>query len=125
MNDLRTLIQQKLAEIDDIVCGVPIPDDLVEDSTTYFGYEIQEVYYAKDYDNNYSMRVILTGRLVRRVQLNEQTLKILGVALEEIKEKLKSLNFSYSYNDITLDKNIRKYFVSAEVNYNELNHYLC
>ncbi len=125
MNDLRTLIQQKLAEIDDIVCGVPIPDDLVEDNKTYFGYEIQEVYYNSDFDSNYSMRVVLTGRLVRRVQLNEETLKILGVALEEIKEKLKSLNFRYSYNDITLDKNIRKYFVSAEVNYNELNHYLC
>ena len=124
MNDLRELIQKKLSEIDDIEIGIPIPDELVEDNMTYFGYEIQEVNYGSDYDNNYSMRVILTGRLVRRAKQNEESLRILGEALEEIKTALKSMNFRYSYNDVTIDKSLRKYFVSAEVNYNELNNML-
>lgn len=119
---IRTLIQTRLSQITSIKCGVPIPDGMVEDGVTYFGYEIQENYLASDYNKNYDMEVSLTGRLVRRVNPTEGSLAVLESALEDLKTALKDINFKYSYNDVTTDPNIRKMYVSAVCRYSEINN---
>lgn len=120
MNDVRTFIQSKLNEIDNVDCGPPIPDSIVEDGKTYFGYELQEDFQNSDCDRNYTMMISIIGRIVRRENANEDTLSIVDEALKEIKKKLKEINFKYSYKDITLDEH-RKIQVTGSVFYNELN----
>ena len=102
MNDIRTYIQSKFNEIENVDCGVPIPDSIIEDGKTYFGYELQEDFESSDTDKNYIMRLIVDE------------------ALNQIKAKLKEMNFKYSYKDITLDE-FRKIQVTGNVFYNELN----
>ena len=121
MDEIRVLIQSKLNEIADVDSGVPIPDGMVEDGQTYFGYEITENYRGSDFDKNYTLEVSVTGRLVRKDDPRENTLQVLDNALEEIKSKLKELNMKYSYNDVSMQDGIRKIFVKAFVRYNEMN----
>lgn len=120
MNDIRTFIQSKLNEIVNVESGPPIPDSIVENGKTYFGYELQEDFRDSDTDSNYTMEIYLLGRIVRRENANEDTLSIIDSALNSIKTKLKEMNFKYSYKDITLDE-FRKIQVSGRVLYNELN----
>lgn len=121
MKELRELIQSQLNGISNVDSGVPIPDDIVEIGKTYFGYELQEDNIGSDMENNYTMQVNITGRIVRKDNPNENTLEIIDNALTEIKKKLKSLNFKYSYKDITLDNGIRKILVTGNAKYNEIN----
>lgn len=121
MKEIRELIQSKLDEIDNLESGVPIPDDIVEDGKTYFGYELQEDNAGSDLENNYTMQVSIIGRIVRKNNVTENTLEIIDETLKEIKKKLKELNFKYSYKDITLDNGIRKIQVSGSTKYNEIN----
>lgn len=124
MEEIRKLIQSKLNEINDVNSGVPIPDGMVVDGETYFGYELQENYNDSDFEKRYVMQITLTGRLVRKEQENENTLSVIDSALEEIKGKLKDLNFKYSYNDITMQDGIRKILVKANAKYYEENNTL-
>lgn len=121
MKELRELIQSQLNGISNVDSGVPIPDDIVEIGKTYFGYELQEDNIGSDMENNYTMQVNITGRIVRKDNPNENTLEIIDNALTEIKKKLKGLNFKYSYKDITLDNGIRKILVTGNAKYNEIN----
>lgn len=120
MEEIRIMIQEKLGEIENLSCGEAIPDGMVENGETYFGYELQETFVNGDLKRNYTMDISLTGRLVRRFQLNENTTEIVDTALENIKEKLKELNFTYSYNDINTDNNFKKIYIKANARYNEL-----
>lgn len=122
MDEIRKMIQSKLNEIENVNSGVPIPDGMIEDGETYFGYELQENHINGDFDNNYTMEVNLLGRLVRQENREINTLEIMDEALEEIKEKLKELNFKYSYQDVSFQDGIRKYQINANVRYNELNN---
>lgn len=128
MEDLRKLIQATLStqgEYDPAVeVGVPVPDDMIEDGITYFGYTLSENYIDRDFDRNFTMQVNLIGYLVRRNNSGENTLSIMDEALDFIKSRLKSLNFTYRYNDVSLDRNIRKIQVTATVKYNEINYWL-
>ena len=121
MDGIRTIVQSKLDLIDDVDCGVPIPDGMVENGQTYFGYEIQETYRGSDLNKRYIMQVDLTGRLVRKENSEENTLRIMDEALESIKEALKDMNFKYSYNDISFQDGIRKILVKANTRYSEEN----
>lgn len=121
MDEIRELIQSKLNEIASIDAGVPIPDGMVEDGQTYFGYELMETYRDSDLHKCYTMQVDLTGRLVRKENETENTLQIMDSALEDIKAKLKELNMKYSYNDVSFQDGIRKILVKANVRYNEIN----
>ena len=124
MDEIRKLIQSKLNEIPDVDSGTPIPDGMVEEGKTYFGYELQETYMDGDLDKNYTMQIDLTGRLVRQDDKTVNTLQTMDLALEEIKGKLKELNFKYSYNDISFQDGIRKYLVRARARYNEIRNEL-
>lgn len=116
------MIQAKLSQIEDLEVGVAIPDGMVEQGTTYFGYELQETYLGSDLGKHYTMEVSLTGRIVRRKNADENATQIVDTALENIKEKLKELNFKYTYNDINTDDNFKKILVKGLVRYNELNN---
>lgn len=122
MEEIRKMIQARLSEIDNLEVGVAIPDGMVEQNTTYFGYELQEMYMGSDLGKNYTMEVSLTGRIVRRKNANENATEIVDAALENIKEKLKEMNFKYTYNDINTDDNFKKILVKALVRYNQLNN---
>lgn len=124
MENIKELIQEKFNSIESVSCGLAIPDGLVPLNTNYFGYELQETYVDSDLNKNYLMEVSLTGRLVRRYNEEEDTMKELYNALEDIKSALKELNFTYSYNDITLDDNYRKVLVKANCRYYEANNEL-
>lgn len=122
MDGIRTLIQSSLSSLTDVECGVPIPDGMVEEGQTYFGYEMMETYRGSDLDKRYIMQVDLTGRLVRKEDPTENTLQIMDLALEDIKEALKGLNLKYSYNDISFQDGIRKILVKASGRYYEENN---
>ena len=124
MEKARITVQSKLAQLTSVHCGIPIPDGMVEEGETYFGYDIQEVYQGKDFDNNYVMEIVVFGKLVRLDNPTENTIAIMDKALEDIKEQLKSLNFSYNYRDITIDSGIRRIQVTASAKYYEKNNEL-
>lgn len=118
MEEIRELIQQELNKLD-FDCGIPIPDGMV--TSTYFGYELQENYTSSDLNGSYEMEISLTGRLVRKNNIEEDSLKLLYEDLEKLKQVLKNLNFKYSYNDVNFDDNYRKIFVKANAFYYESN----
>lgn len=105
---MRITIQSKLNEITTIDAGNFIPDDIIELGTTYFGYEIQENYSSSDQDKNDALRVSIIGFVIRKVKPTEDTLQVIDNATEDIKSKLKELNFKLSSEDITLQDDIRK-----------------
>lgn len=97
---------------------------MIEDGQTYFGYTLSQDYIDGDFDKHYSMQVTLSGHLVRKNNNIENTLNILDTALEQLLAALKSLNFKYNYEDVSLNDNVRKIHVTGIVRYNEINNWL-
>lgn len=121
MNEIRTQIQTALSTINDIEVGIAIPDNLVEEGITYFSYELEERHLNNDFQKSNVVQVIITGRLIRR-EANENTTLILDNALEEIKGVLKSLNFIYSYRDVSaFSDGFKKISLEGSVKYYETN----
>jgi gas vesicle protein len=121
---MREYIQSKLNELSNIEIGPFIPDGMIENKTTYFGYQLQEDYQSSDNDKNDHIRVSIQGFILRKVSTNEDTLQIIDDASKEIKNKLKELNFKVSLKDVTLSDDIRKIQVTGYVYYNEINNKL-
>lgn len=124
MNEIRELLQSRLNAITGLDAGVPIPDDMIEDNKTYFGYTLSEDYIDSDFNKNYGMQISIVGHLVRKNNSNENTLAIVDEMLAQVKTALKSLNFTYSYDDVTFNDNVRKIQISGTVRYNEINYWL-
>lgn len=121
---MRVYIQTKLNELSNIDIGSFIPDGMIENKTTYFGYQLQEDYQNSDMDKNDHIRVSIQGFIVRKISNDENTLQIIDDASKEIKNKLKELNFKVSLKDVTLADDIRKIQVTGYVYYNEINNKL-
>lgn len=121
---MRETIQSKLNEVKDVECGENVPDGLIENDTTYFGYTIQSDYINTDMDKNNTLKVTIIGYLVRRKKTTENTLKIVDDISNNIIKKLKELNFKLSIKDIDLDSNIQKKEIKGFVYYNEINNKL-
>ena len=121
---MRVYIQTKLNEISDIEIGPFIPDGMIENKTTYFGYQLQEDYQSSDMQRNDTNRVSIQGFIVRKISTDEDTLQIIDTASKQIKNKLKELNFKVSSKDVTLSDDIRKIQITGYVNYNEINNKL-
>lgn len=119
---MRTYIQTKLNEIQDIECGEIIADDIIEDNTTYFGYQVNKNYVNNDYDKNCTYRVNIIGYISRRIKPDENTTQIVDEASEEIVDKLKELNFKCSTEDVSIENNIRKNRITGYAVYNEINN---
>lgn len=121
---MRETIQTKLNELNDIDSGNFMPDDLVENNKTYFGYQIQSNHQDNDLDKKDTIRVSLIGFIARKNDTSENTLEIIDKASNDIKNKLKELNFKISLEDITLTDNLRKIKVTGYAYYNEINNKL-
>lgn len=121
---MRETIQLKLNEIATVECGNFQPDDLIEAGTTYFGYQLNDNYQTSDFDKNDTRRVTILGFITRKIDTSENTLSIIDEAAEDIKSKLKELNFKINIEDITLSDNIRKIKVTGYVYFNEINNNL-
>lgn len=121
---MRTTIQAKLEEIEDIESGEPITDDIIEDGKTYFGYQISKIYLDSDMSKNHSYRVSLTGHISRRILVEDNTTEIVDNAVEAIINKLKELNFKCNSEDVSISNNIKKSRISGYVEYNEINNKL-
>lgn len=119
---MREVIQSKLEELENIEVGRIIADDIVVENTTYFGYEISRNYIGSDLEKNYTYRQNLTGYVVRLLDTSENTQEIVDNAVEEIKEKLKDLNFKCSSRDINLTDNLIKVQITGYADYNEINN---
>jgi len=119
---MRETIQEKLEELNNITSGGIISDDIVEESTTYFGYELSTTYLGSDLEKNYTYRQNLTGYVVRLLDVTENTKAIVDEAVEEIKEKLKELNFKCNSRDINISDNLIKVQITGYSDYNELTN---
>lgn len=124
MDKLRTTIQSKLEEIENLEVSAEIPDDVMERDKTYFTYTLQKEYEGSDFDRNYTYEVYING-FIKRIQNDEEnTLEIVDKISFNIETKLKELNIKTSFQDITIDNEIRKIRVDGNVRYNELNNSL-
>lgn len=119
---MREFIQNKLEELDNIECGGIIPDDVVVENTTYFGYELSKNYINSDLEKNYTYRQNITGYVIRLLDTTENTQQIVDNAVEDIKDKLKEINFKCNSRDINLADNLVKVQITGYADYNEINN---
>ena len=119
---MRATIQSKLEEISNIESGKVIADDVVVESTTYFGYDLSQNYINSDLQKNYTYRVNITGYVVRLLDTTENTQGIVDNAVENIKNKLKDLNFKCNSRDINLNDRLVKVQITGYADYNEINN---
>lgn len=119
---LRQFIQNKLEEITDIEVGTELPDDMLVLNQVYFNYLLQSEYLDSDFDKNYTYDVALIGYLKVKTSTDTDSLLIIDNAQEKLKEKLKEINFTSSFNDVSIIDNIRKIQVTAHAKYNEINN---
>lgn len=119
---MRETIQSKLEELENVDSGKIVPDDIVVENTTYFGYELSKNYIGSDQDKNYTYRQNITGYVVRLLDMTENTQEIVDTAVENILEKLKELNFKCNSRDINLTNNLVKVQITGYVDYNEINN---
>jgi len=125
---MRETIQQKLEEINTeythIDIGAEVPDDMLENSTTYFSFTFSDNFVDSDMDNNFTKRVEIIGYVKRLVNSNENTLEIVDSATDDIISKLKELNIRCSSDDVSMLDNIRKIRITGTGMYNEINNIL-
>lgn len=119
---MRETIQSKLEELEGIESGGIIPDDVVVENTTYFGYEISRSYLGSDLNKNYTYRQNITGYVVRLLDTTENTQEIVDTAVEQILLKLKELNFKCNSREINLTDNLIKTQITGYADYNEINN---
>ena len=118
-NHLRTMIQAKLNEIEDLSSGEVVGDDLIREGSYYFGYKLNTngTRFNIDYSNK-SELISLTGYLSTK----GGTLSKLDEFTDSIVHKLEELRFLCSTNDISvLDTRVRKVLVTATVRYDYLD----
>lgn len=119
---MRETIQSKLEEITTIESGKIVPDDVVVENVTYFGYDLSQNYINSDLEKNYTYRVNITGYVVRLLDTTENTQEIVDTAVETIKSKLKELNFKCNSRDINLNDRLVKVQITGYTDYNEINN---
>ena len=119
---MRETIQSKLNELNNVESGKIIPDNIVVENTTYFGYELSRNYISSDLNKNYTYRQNITGYVVRLLDTTENTQEIVDIAVEEIKDKLKELNFKCNSRDVSLTDSLVKVQITAYSDYNEINN---
>ena len=125
---MRETIQSKLEELNtdyyNIEISTEVPDDMLENQTTYFSFTFAENFVDSDFDNNYTKRVEIIGYVKRLVNSNENTLEIVDSATDDIISKLKELNIRCSSDDVSMLDNIRKIRITGTGMYNEINNKL-
>ena len=119
---MREIIQSKLNELTNIESGKIVPDDVIVENTTYFGYDLSKNYMGSDLNKNRTYRQNITGYVTRLLDMTENTQEIVDNAVEDIIEKLKELNFKCNSRDINLTDNIIKTQITGYGDFNEINN---
>ena len=128
---LRKFIQKKLEEltIDEqeendlsIEVGTEIPDDMLVLNRVYFSYLLSNDLLDSDFDNNGTYSVSIIGYLKVKVSKDVDSLNVIDIAQEKLKNKLKEINFEMSFKDVSIIDDIRKVQVIARAKYNEINN---
>lgn len=115
MIELRNLVAEKLMQIDGLeIEPQPIEDELLEKGKVYFAYSLSD-----EYIGNYVHLVTIFGSVVTLITEGDPLLAVDTFA-ESIKEKLETLNFHVSLNDVSFGRTVRVR-VSGYVNYEEHN----
>lgn len=121
---MREDIQLLLNEIQNVETSTEIPDDMLENSKTYFSFSLIENQLNTDFENNFTNEVNIQGYVKRLVRDDENTLEIVDDACKEIINKLKEFNIRCSYSDITIDNTIKKIQIRGRGIYNQINNKL-
>lgn len=121
MDNLRSLIQAKLEEIQDLEVSAEVPDELIEIGKTYFSFNLQRTYNNSDFERNFTYQVSLDGFIKRKNIEDENTLKIIDDMQDKIEQKLKEINMTTNFQDVSVLDAIKKARVSGYVKYNEIN----
>ena len=119
---MRETIQTKLEELTSVESGRTIPDDIIVENTTYFGYELNTTFVDRDYDKNTTYRVNIIGYLSRLINPSENTQSIVDQATTDIIDKLKELNFRCNSQDVSIDNDILKVQITGYTIYNEIDN---
>lgn len=119
---LRQFIQAKLEELDDIEVGTELPDEMLVEDKVYFSYLLNNNNIDNDFDRNGTYNVSIIGYLKLKSSPEIDSLDVIDKAQIELKNKLKEINFSVSYNDVSITDDIRKIQVRANAKYNDINN---
>lgn len=118
---LRQFIQNKLNELDDIEVGTELPDDMLVLDQVYFSYLLSNDLLDSDFELNGTYNVSIIGYLKVKTSKDVDSLSVIDIAQEELKEKLKEINFKSSFKDVSIIDDIRKVQIIARAKYNEIN----
>lgn len=118
---LRQFIQAKLEELD-IEVGTELPDEMLVEDKVYFSYLLNNNNIDNDFDRNGTYNVSIIGYLKLKSSPEIDSLDVIDKAQIELKNKLKEINFSVSYNDVSITDDIRKIQVRANAKYNDINN---
>lgn len=110
---MRETVQSKLNEILEVESGEFRADDILENGQSYFGYRLRNNYVNSDMDNTYEMSLNINGYLSRLDDKTENTLQIIDNQTQQIVEKLKSLGFRTTYEDVSITNNVRKIHITG------------
>lgn len=122
---IRKFIQNKLEELEDeensIEVGTEVPDDMLVLNQVYFSYLLSNDLLDHDFEMNGTYNVSIIGYLKVKVSKEVDSLDVIDIAQEKLKEKLKEINFSTSFKDVSIIDDIRKVQIIAHAKYNEIN----
>lgn len=127
---LRSFIQNKLEELTladpdenevSIEVGTEVPDDMLVLNQVYFSYLLSNDLINSDFELNGTYDVSIIGYLKVKVSKDVDSLNVIDIAQEELKEKLKEINFKTSFKDVSIIDDIRKVQIIARAKYNEIN----
>lgn len=121
---MREDIQTLLNEITTIEVSTEVPDDILENSKTYFSFSLTENVVNSDFENNLTKQVSVVGYVKRLIRTDENTLSIVDTAVKDIMSKLKDLNIRCSYQDVSIANGVQKVRISGRGLYNEINNEL-
>lgn len=119
MNELKTILQDKLSHVEGLSSGVAKPDDLVEDNEIYYGYEL--TYKSSNNSVDYSTTdydITITGRLVSK----NKSLSIMDEYAQSIADILKELRFDYTMQDVIAYDNIKKKIINGSASMNDATY---
>ena len=128
---LRKFIQNKLNELTlanisendiSIEVGTEIPDDMLVLNQVYFSYLLSNDLLNSDFELNGTYNVSIIGYLKVKVSKDIDSLDVIDIAQEKLKEKLKEINFKTSFKDVSIIDDIRKIQIRARAKYNEINN---
>lgn len=130
---LREFIQNKLEELTindedltegdfSIEVGTEVPDDMLVLNQVYFSYLLNNDLLNSDFDLNGTYNVSIVGYIKVKMSKDVDSLKVIDIAQNKIKNKLKEINFRTSFYDVSIIDDIRKIQVKANARYNEINN---